>query len=56
MIEQRQKIDNFCAHMVDFCMPGHIYCIVQNFGGWANLVKRMSFTNILPSQIPDSLR
>ena len=24
MIEQTEKIGIFCAHMVDFCRPGHI--------------------------------
>ena len=27
MIEENEKIGNFCAHMVNFCRPGHIYYV-----------------------------
>ena len=42
MIEQRQKISNFCAQMVDYRRPGHKFC---GKGNGVN-VKDLSYTII----------
>ena len=34
MIEQSQRICNFCTHMVDFCRPGHICGYIVKHNGY----------------------